>query len=120
MKHLLQAEQAAQLAIAIFALWYQPIHLEWYIWIPFFLSPDISMLGYLINNRAGAALYNLAHHKAVAVVLIGAGYFYNIQVTLLIGLMLYAHSSFDRLMGYGLKYNDSFSNTHLGLIGKKK
>ncbi|MFN0216732.1 MAG: DUF4260 family protein [Saprospiraceae bacterium] len=24
----------------------------------------------------------------------------------------------DRALGYGLKYTDSFSNTHLGIIGK--
>ncbi|MEJ7830333.1 MAG: DUF4260 family protein [Segetibacter sp.] len=28
------------------------------------------------------------------------------------------HISLDRVLGYGLKYNDSFSNTHLGVIGK--
>ncbi len=32
---------------------------------------------------------------------------------------LFAHSSMDRMLGYGLKYEDSFGNTHLGMIGKK-
>jgi len=33
--------------------------------------------------------------------------------------VLYGHSSFDRLCGYGLKYVDDFKHTHLGWIGKK-
>ncbi|MBI2283378.1 MAG: DUF4260 family protein [Bacteroidetes bacterium] len=37
---------------------------------------------------------------------------------LLTGPLLYAHSSFDRVMGYGLKYRDSFNNKHLGRTGK--
>ena len=31
---------------------------------------------------------------------------------------LFGHSSFDRIMGYGLKHEDAFQNTHLGKIGK--
>ncbi len=34
--------------------------------------------------------------------------------------LLFAHSSFDRMLGYGLKYNDSFNHTSLGWTGKKE
>ena len=34
------------------------------------------------------------------------------------GIILLAHSAFDRMLGYGLKYSDSFKNSHLGKIGK--
>ena len=34
------------------------------------------------------------------------------------GLILFGHSSMDRILGYGLKYPDSFEHTHLGMIGK--
>ena len=37
---------------------------------------------------------------------------------LLVGILLFAHSCFDRVWGYGLKYTDSFQHTHLGKIGK--
>jgi len=36
-----------------------------------------------------------------------------------IAIML-GHASLDRILGYGLKHLDSFNNTHLGIIGKKK
>ena len=32
-------------------------------------------------------------------------------------LLLLAHTSMDRVMGYGLKHTDSFQHTHLGRIG---
>jgi hypothetical protein len=37
-----------------------------------------------------------------------------------IGGMLFAHSSLDRVMGFGLKFTDSFNHTHLGVAGKQK
>ena len=108
-----------QLALAIIALYYQPIRIAWWLWLPLLFSPDISMLGYLMNSKVGAVLYNIAHHKAVAGVLIIAGFMIELPVMLFIGLLFWAHSSFDRVMGYGLKYSDSFQHTHLGMIGKK-
>jgi Domain of unknown function (DUF4260) len=37
-----------------------------------------------------------------------------------IALIFLAHSTFDRVAGYGLKYFDSFDHTHLGWVGKSK
>jgi hypothetical protein len=34
------------------------------------------------------------------------------------GTILLGHSSFDRVFGYGLKHEDAFQNTHLGMIGR--
>ena len=109
-----------QLALAILAIYYQPIHFAWWVWPFIFLSPDLAMLGYLVNTRVGAVTYNIAHHKAVAGVLIAVGFVCHFPVVYFIGLLLWAHSAFDRVMGYGLKYGDSFQHTHLGMIGKKK
>jgi hypothetical protein len=83
-----------------------------------FLGPDISMLGYLINNKAGAWCYNLFHHKGIAVALIAAGYTMD-NWLLIAGIVLFGHASMDRVAGYGLKYENGFKFTHLGEIGKK-
>lgn len=32
---------------------------------------------------------------------------------------LLGHSSFDRVLGYSLKHEDAFQNTHLGRIGRQ-
>jgi hypothetical protein len=37
-----------------------------------------------------------------------------------VALIFLAHSTFDRVAGYGLKYFDSFDHTHLGWVGKSK
>jgi hypothetical protein len=39
-------------------------------------------------------------------------------VLALAGVIIFAHSSLDRALGYGLKFSDSFTNTHLGRIGR--
>ena len=76
--------------------------------------PDIGMLGYLINPKAGAYLYNFIHHRAVAVVLYVLGWLLSINLLQLIGTILFAHSSLDRVFHFGLKYGDRFEHTHLG------
>lgn len=120
MKTILKTEELAQLAVATIGLYFQPLHFSWWLWILLFLSPDISMLGYLINTKTGAVCYNFFHHKLIAIILLIAGYFLQNDIAVCIGLLLYAHSCFDRAMGYGLKYPDSFHHTHLGMIGKSQ
>jgi hypothetical protein len=104
-------------ALSIFLFYQLPISPWWY-W-GLFLAPDIGMLGYLINTQTGAMTYNLFHHKGlgVAIWIVGLG-MANLELQF-IGLLLFGHSSFDRALGYGLKYPDSFKNTHLGVIGIK-
>lgn len=114
MKYLLQLEELAEMIIGIAALYYQPIHIAWWLWLPVFLLPDISMLGYLVNTKTGASSYNLFHHKAVAITIAAAGFFMHWPVVLFAGILLFAHSAFDRSMGFGLKYTDGFKHTHLG------
>lgn len=120
MKQLLNIEQVAQLALAILGLYLQPITIAWWLWPIVFLAPDFGMLGYLVNSRIGAWLYNLVHHKATAALFIFIGYFSALPVVLFIGLILYAHSAFDRMLGYGLKYENGFKHTHLGNLEQKQ
>jgi hypothetical protein len=39
-----------------------------------------------------------------------------LPVMQLAGVILFGHSSMDRIFGYGLKYSDSFQHTHLGML----
>jgi hypothetical protein len=105
------------LALSIYL--FSRLSFAWWVYLALILTPDVSMVGYLANTRVGAWLYNFFHHKAVAIVVYIAGSYFNNEVVQLIGLILFGHSSMDRMLGYGLKYTDSFQNTHLGLIGKK-
>ena len=75
------------------------------------------MLGYLINSRTGAVVYNVFHHKGIAIIIYVLGIYYENSLLQLIGVILFSHASFDRVFGYGLKYLTSFKDTHLGEIG---
>lgn len=105
--------------IAIYFLTIYNLGLSVWLWILLFFTPDIGMLGYLVNTKVGAVIYNLFHHKGIALSLATTGYFLNNDILTAIGILLFAHSSFDRIWGYGLKYEDSFKNTHLGSLEKK-
>jgi hypothetical protein len=116
MKNILRLEEAAQWALTIFLSLQLPFAWWWY-WV-LFLTPDVSMIGYLITTKIGAFTYNIVHHKGIAVFVYGAGLFLSNYELQFAGLLLYGHSCMDRIFGYGLKYNDNFKNTHLGWIGK--
>jgi len=93
---------------------------EWWIFVLFLFTPDISMLGYLFGNKVGAVVYNIFHYKFLAVFLGIVGFAYSVNDLAFAGAVLFGHSSFDRLFGYGLKFPKGFSYTHLGAIGNKK
>ena len=116
MKNMIRLEEALMLALAVYLNSFLP-YSAWLYWV-LFLTPDLGMIGYLVNSRVGAITYNLLHHKGVAILLYIAGIYLALPIFQFVGLLLFGHSAFDRMLGYGLKYNDSFHNTHLGWIGK--
>lgn len=93
---------------------------SWWLFLLLFFAPDIGMAGYLINPKIGAVLYNLFHHQGLAAVVIIIGFILADPVVIGAGAILLSHTAFDRILGFGLKYSDSFKHTHLGWIGNKK
>src|SRR5690349_14458082 len=119
MKILLQLEELAMALAAIYFLHLHNLGLSVWIWIPLFFAPDIGMIGYLFSNSVGAISYNLFHHKGLALFIAFFGYFLSNEILLAVGILLFAHSSFDRVLGYGLKYFSGFKDTHLGSLKKE-
>ncbi len=117
MKPLLQLEEFGMFLFSIFLFMFLPF--SWWVFPVLILTPDISMVGYIINGRVGAICYNFAHHKAVALALIVCGYFLQNNYLMLAGIILFGHSSMDRMFGYGMKYMVGFKFTHLGKTGKE-
>lgn len=114
----LRLEEAAKFILS----YYLSIQLgfSWWVFLAWLLVPDVSMIGYVFNTKVGAALYNLAHHQGLAVTIWLAGFLLgnlNLQFS---GILLFGHSSMDRVFGYGLKFEDNFKHTHLGWIGGSK
>jgi len=117
MKVILKLEELAMFVLSIYL--FNQLHFSWW-WFPLLLlAPDIGAIGYLINNKTGAVLYNIFHHKAIAIILYLAGMYLSNESVAFAGIILFAHSSMDRIFGYGLKYFEGFAFTHLGKIGRQ-
>ena len=116
MNTLLKLEELLLFGLALFL--FSGLDYGWGLYALLFFAPDLSMLGYLANPRLGAWTYNLIHHKGLSVALYVLGYLFSVPWLMFAGTILLGHSSFDRVMGYGLKHEDAFQNTHLGRIGR--
>lgn len=118
MKTLLKLEEAAQfiLSIVVFA----KLPFVWWLYPALLLVPDLSMIGYAVNNTVGAFTYNLFHHKATAILIGSAGLLLGDNSFLLAGIILFGHSAMDRMMDYGFKYEKGFKFTHLNELGPKR
>jgi hypothetical protein len=87
----------------------------WWLVPALFLVPDLAVLGYLAGNRVGAWTYNLAHTAPLAVALLAAGLAWDITALTVAGAVGLVHIGLDRALGYGVKYDDGFGHTHLGI-----
>ncbi|KRA96879.1 hypothetical protein ASD83_16400 [Devosia sp. Root685] len=92
---------------------------SWLVFGLLFLAPDLFMLGYLRSARVGAMTYNLAHTYVAPALLALLGLFVG-PLAFGLAAIWVAHIGFDRMLGYGLKLNGGFEQTHLGLIGKAR
>jgi hypothetical protein len=119
MKNILKLESAG-LFILFTGAYFQFYSGTWILYLALFFIPDLSFAFFLITKKIGAIVYNVFHHQGVLVLLFLIGYFLKEDSIMKIALIFLAHSTFDRVAGYGLKYFDSFDHTHLGWIGKSK
>ncbi len=115
MKLLLNLEEWGIFLLCVYL--FSRLNFAWW-WFPtLLLLPDLGMIGYLFNPKIGAITYNLIHHRLVAASTAGFALYSGNNNWKLVAIILFAHIAMDRAMGYGLKFEDSFFNTHLGKIG---
>ncbi len=108
-----------ELLLAVLAFYlFLSLPVAWWWFFVLLLAPDLSMVGYLFGPAAGGILYDLVHHRGVSVLLFIAGGLLGAAWLQAAALIMFGHSSLDRVLGYGLKYLDSFQHTHLGMIGR--
>jgi hypothetical protein len=109
-------------ALAIFVasiLIYLHLNFNFIVFIALLLVFDLSMAGYLVNNKAGAFVYNLGHSLLIPTIIFTAGFIADSRLLLGLSLIWLAHIGLDRSLGYGLKLSSGFNDTHLGQIGKR-
>ena len=114
MKRIIQLEELAMFLLSTYL--FTQLHFAWWWYLVLILTPDIGMIGYASGNKAGAITYNVFHHKAVALAVYVFGLYQQNETIQLAGLILFGHSSMDRMMGYGLKTYEGFKFTHLGKL----
>lgn len=99
-------------SIILFAM----THQSWWVYPVLLFTPDIFMVGYVRSTKVGAFFYNAGHSYFLPSLLVLLGWHH--PATLAVGLIWLGHVGFDRMMGYGLKYDSGFKKTHLGDLEK--
>ena len=106
------------LLVAAIAAFFTGLDEPWWL-VPLLLFvPDLFMVGYARSKRAGALLYNFAHSYVAPAVLGAVALAAGEPLWQGVALIWFAHIGLDRMLGYGLKYETGFNDTHLGRIGK--
>ena len=113
----LKLEGVVLLGASLFLFGYT--HQYWW-WVPALLFvPDIFMVGYAQSKKLGALIYNIGHTHLLPAIIALYGLHGHRPLALAVGLIWLAHIGMDRLLGYGLKYDDDFKHTHLGDLPTK-
>ena len=113
---LLKLEGFAVFLLALVIYWQQS--LSWPLFWSTVLLPDVALLGYLVNARIGARLYNITHSKLLPATLAVVAVATSNPLLTALALIWFVHIGVDRMLGYGLKHPEGFKVTHLGLIGQ--
>ncbi|MGH6763370.1 MAG: DUF4260 domain-containing protein [Phyllobacterium sp.] len=116
MNYLLRLENAALAALAVGAYWISGA--SWWLFAVLILAPDLAFIAYLRGPREGAIIYNLLHSWIGVVLLAVFGWATGWAFCTAIALIWAAHIGVDRALGFGLKYQTGFSDTHMGKVGK--
>lgn len=93
---------------------------SWWLFAALWLTPDLSMLGYITGRPCwGARIYNAFHTYVMPGILALVALLLRSHSLMPIALIWANHIGVNRLLGYGLKYADGFGYTHLGRLGRK-
>lgn len=110
-KIMLHLEGFALLIAAL--LTYQQLGFNGWLFLALLFVPDVSMVGYLANERIGSMTYNAVHTFLGPLVLLGIGLVGEWELGVTLAMIWVAHIALDRTLGYGLKYPTAFKDTHL-------
>ena len=113
---MLRAEGVVLLAAAL-AGYFGGLDEPWWLVPVLLFVPDVFMAGYAKSHRVGAIMYNLAHSYPAPAALALAASIADEPLWQGVALVWFAHIGMDRALGYGLKYETDFKDTHLGRIG---
>lgn len=115
---LLRLEGLAVFAVALTL--YARADASWWLFALLVLAPDLSMVGYLKDERIGARVYNAVHTYLGPALLGAAAWWLGSALAGHVALIWVVHIGFDRLLGFGLKHPTGFGDTHLERIDRAR
>lgn len=115
-KAILHLERLSVLLGCIY--FYDYYHFSWLLFFVLLFVPDVSMIGYILSNKAGAIIYNVFHTYCVTLGTMMCGILLSNQTLLAVGIIWTAHIGMDRMFGFGLKYTTTFKDTHFNRLYK--
>ena len=88
---------------------------ELWVWAVWFFLPDASIAAYWAGPRWGARAYNTVHFYGFPLILLAWGVADASVIAQWAAFIWAGHIAFDRTLGWGLKYPDSFFSTDMGV-----
>ncbi|GAB5492582.1 MAG: DUF4260 domain-containing protein [Phototrophicaceae bacterium] len=89
---------------------------NWWLFAGLLFAPDLVFIIYMLNKNIGIHAYNIAHTYSLPIALGLFSVLNSWQFGILLALIWFAHIGLDRLIGYGLKYQTGFKDTHLNRV----
>ena len=107
-------------AAALSAVFYARTGASWWLFAALWLAPDLSFLGYLAGPNWGARIYNAIHAYITPATLAVTALLMHSPAPVPYALIWINHIGVDRMMGYGLKFQNGFGWTHLGKLSDRR
>jgi hypothetical protein len=107
-------------AALVSAVLYARTGASWWLFAALWITPDLSMLGYLAGSRWGSRIYNAIHSYVTPATLAISALLMHRPELLPFALIWANHIGVDRLLGFGLKYPAAFGRTHLVSKGSRQ
>jgi hypothetical protein len=86
---------------------------HWLLIIVGFFAFDISLIGYKVNKRVGAIIFNIGHTLSIPIALLLLAILESVPLLLSISLLWIGHIGYDKMRGFGLKYPEDFNDSYL-------
>lgn len=84
-----------------------------WIFVLLLLAPDLTFIAFMLNKSIGTLAYNIMHTYTLPISLGVISFLLGWQLGIALALIWTAHIGMDRIIGYGLKYETGFKDTHL-------
>jgi len=95
---------------------YANMDFSWGTFALFLLAPDLVVVIYMMNQKAGSVAYNIVHSIILPLGLALYSVFTDNSLGIQASLIWFTHIGMDHIFGYGFKYIGQFKETHFSRV----